>query len=235
MPRKRWNDVRTIEDLRPKPEKEISVVVSAKTPGQKRYIQSIQENDIVFCHGPAGTGKTAISVGIGLQAVLGGKFQKLVIMRPAKEACDEKIGYLPGDQETKMAVWIAPVTDNMEVFVSKQTIKSLLCQGKIEVLPLAFARGRSLNNSYIICDESQNLNPPQVLMVLTRLGNGSKMVLNGDLQQSDLNGNNGLADAIRRLAGINGISFVELGEEDMVRHPLLREIVSRYASKPSCS
>lgn len=207
-----------------------NVIVSAQTEGQKRYIIEMKNNDIVFCFGPAGTGKTAVAVGIALQYICAPipTYEKLIIMRPAKEACDEKIGYLPGDMGEKMSVWIAPVLDNMEVFIDKRQIKNLMWEQRVEVIPLAFARGRSLNNAFIIVDEAQNLTPKQVLMVLTRLGKNSKMVLNGDLAQSDVRGYSGLADAIDRLQDIDGISFCEMDASDIVRHPLIAEILDRY-------
>ena len=216
-----------------KQEKTAEIIVSAKTAGQKAYIQEIQNNDIVFCTGPAGTGKTAIAVGLGLQGLLKQEspFQKLIVMRPAKEACQEKIGYLPGDLCSKMEPWAGPVMDNMEVFLDKMTIRHLLAEGKVEIVPLAYARGRSFNRAFVIVDEAQNLCVQQMLMVLTRLGQGSKMVLNGDVDQSDLMEVSGLADALERLKGLEGVSFVALDGTDIVRHRLLAKIIDRYVKK----
>lgn len=206
------------------------VVVSAKTAGQKQYIVEIRNNDIVFCSGPAGTGKTAVAVGVALQYICAEQpaFEKLVVMRPAKEACDERIGFLPGSLSEKMSPWAAPIFDNMEVFIDKTRIKNLVWEGKVEIVPIAFARGRSFNNSFIIVDEAQNCTDKQLLLILTRLGKGSKMCVNGDLKQSDLRTESGLIDAIKRLQGIKGVSFIRLDETDIVRHPLVAEIVKRY-------
>ena len=212
-----------------------NVVVSAQTAGQKEYIKAILNNDIIFCTGPAGTGKTIVAVGLALQQICAPvpAFDKLVIMRPAKEACDEHIGFLPGQIEDKLQPYLAPVMDNAEVFLDKTAIKNLIWQGKIESIPLAFMRGRSLNKSIIICDEGQNLTVKQTLLCLTRLGKGSKMIINGDLSQSDIKEQNGLADAKERLQGIPCIAFVELTEKDIVRHPLIIKILERYFGEPS--
>lgn len=211
--------------------KEEDIVVSARTAGQKRYIIEVQNNDITICTGPAGTGKTVIAVGIGLQHIMAASsdYEKLVIMRPVKEACDEHIGYLPGDLDEKMIPWAAPVVDNMACFMDRARIKQMFYEKKIEVLPLAYARGRSLNKSFIIVDEAQNCSDKQMLMVLTRIGEGSKMVINGDLDQSDaIHLVNGLEDAMTRLDGIQGLGIVNLDGGDIVRHPMIREIIRRY-------
>lgn len=206
------------------------IVLQAQTDGQKHYINTIHNNDITFCMGPAGCGKTIIATGLALQGIVTENpiYERLVIMRPAKEACEENIGALPGDIGEKMSAWTAPVVDNMKVFLDSGAIKSLFYNEKIEVLPLAFARGRSLNNAFIIVDEAQNVSPKQMMMILTRIGQGSKMVINGDLAQSDINGVNGLYDAFERLDGVKGIAFVELDGDDIVRSPIIKEIVKRY-------
>jgi phosphate starvation-inducible PhoH-like protein len=149
-------------------------------------------------------------------------------MRPAKEACGERIGFLPGDLSEKMAPWAAPIFDNMEVFIDKTQIRNLLWEDRIEVIPLAFARGRSLNNAFIIVDEAQNVSPEQMLMVLTRLGKNSKMAINGDLAQTDVRGASGLYDAMMRLQGVDGIGFHKMVASDIVRHPLIAKILERY-------
>lgn len=212
----------------------IDVVVTPKTDGQKRYIIEIQNHDITICMGPAGSGKTAIAVGLALEAILAKNpaYEKLVVMRPAKEACGEKIGFLPGDLSEKMGPWAAPVVDNMLVWIDQNSVKNLFFDKKIDIIPLAYARGRSLNNSFIILDEAQNCSREQMLMALTRLGSGSKMVINGDLTQSDIgNIQTGLEDAARRLRGMERISIVEMNETDIVRNPLIGQIISRYTDK----
>lgn len=209
----------------------VAVHLEPQTPGQERYIEEIATHDITFCLGPAGCGKTVIAVGLALQKILSPKpqYEKLIIMRPAKEACGESIGFLPGDMAEKMQPWAAPLVDNMKVFVDDKVIKDMFFEGKIEVVPLAFARGRSFNGSFIILDEAQNCTPQQILMVLTRIGAGSKMVINGDPLQSDIPGPSGLEDAVRRLEGMAGAGVARMGEEDIRRHPLIGEILRRYA------
>jgi len=212
-----------------------NVVVSAQTEGQKDYIREILNNDITFCYGPAGSGKTAVAVGIALQHICAPvpAYEKLIVMRPAKEACGERIGFLPGDLSEKMAPWAAPILDNMQVFIEPTQIKNLLWENRIEVIPLAFARGRSLNNAFIIVDEAQNVSPEQMLMVLTRLGKNSKMVINGDLAQTDIRGASGLYDAMMRLQQIDGIGFHRMIASDIVRHPLIAKILDRYIEEDS--
>ena len=160
--------------------------------------------------------------------LMSGLYQKIVIMRPAIEACNERIGFLPGSADEKLQPWTAPVFDNMEVFLPKSAIKNLVTEGKIEVVPLGFVRGRTFNKAFVITDESQNLLVKQTLLALTRLGQDSKLVFNGDLMQSDLLETNGLADAFCRLKGIEGIGFVELDEGDIVRNRLIGQIIARY-------
>lgn len=228
----RWREDRDQEgmDWRKKTMSKSAPVVNPMTPGQKKYIVEISNNTITFCVGPAGTGKTAIAVGLALQHIMAHvpTYEKLVIMRPAKEACEERIGYLPGDLAEKMGPWAAPIVDNMAVFIDQNAIKNLFYQRKVEIVPLAFARGRSLNDSFIILDEAQNCSPQQMLMALTRIGQNSKMVINGDTAQSDHRGLSGLADAINRLGSMAGISVVRMEQGDIVRHPLIGEILKRY-------
>lgn len=213
------------------------IIVSGKTPNQKRYIKEIQnpENHIIICVGPAGTGKTMIAVGLALQGVVDEKtYDKIVVMRPAREACGEQLGALPGDIDDKMGPWAAPVYDQMSHFIDGSLLRKLAQERKIEVLPLAYARGRSLANSFIIVDEAQNCSPKQMKMVLTRIAENSKMVINGDLMQTDSdfdNHRNGLEDSMIRLDNLQGVGIVKLYEDDIVRHPLIAPILERY-NKP---
>lgn len=208
-----------------------AVVVTAQTPGQKTYIKSINANDIVFCTGPAGSGKTAVAIGIALQNVLcdNPAYDQIVVIRPAKEACDERIGFLPGSMDDKMAPWASPVIDNMKVFIESNQVKNLFYEKRVEIIPLAFLRGRSLNNAFIIVDEAQNCTPKQMLMILTRLGRNSKMLINGDIAQSDIRVESGLAEAYRLYKDIKGVDFVEMGLGDVVRNPLVAEILRKHA------
>jgi phosphate starvation-inducible PhoH-like protein len=214
-----------------KAKKPATVTVSAQTRGQKQYILDIVNHDITICTGPAGCGKTIIPVGLALQAILAPNpaYEKIVILRPAKEACGERIGFLPGDMGEKMAPWAAPLVDNMKVFITEGQVKQLFYNHMIDVIPLAYARGRSLNNSFIILDEAQNCTKEQLLMVLTRIGKGSKMVVNGDLEQDDHpQGGSGLLDAMERLEGMDGLAVTRLTDEDIVRNPMISEIIRRY-------
>lgn len=204
--------------------------VDAMTDGQKNYIMEILNNRITFCIGPAGTGKTAIAVGLGLKYILAAKpaYKKLIVMRPAREACGEGLGFLPGDLEDKMGPWIKPVLDNMVPFLSEKEIKEIVSKKLIEVIPLAYARGRSLSDCFIILDEAQNCSDKQMLMALTRMGKNSKIVVNGDTGQKDEDTLDGLEDAISRLEDVNGIFVVRLGRGDIVRDTLIAEIIGRY-------
>jgi len=206
------------------------VVVTGMTPGQKEYIKAIINNRVVFCAGPAGTGKTAVAVGMALQSVLSpdSKFKRIIVMRPVIEACGEHIGFIPGDLENKMGPWIKPVMDNMVPFLPPADVQALFKSGLVEVIPLAFARGRSLNDAFIVIDEAQNCSEKQMKMALTRMGRNSKVVIEGDVSQRDLEGVCGVQDAMGRLQGILGVAMVTLGKEDIVRDPMVGLILERY-------
>lgn len=211
------------------------VVITAKTAGQQSYIDAIKNNDIVFCSGPAGSGKTFIAVGMALQYLLASSQAKVVLTRPLLEAGGEHVGFLPGNIVEKASAFLAPVTDNLNGFTSKNQTETMLKDGRIEIVPIAFMRGRSFLKTYVICDEMQNTTPDQMLLVLSRISGigdgeegGSKLIISGDLGQSDIKGKNGLQDAFERLQGINRIAFVELTEGDIVRHPLIKLILQRY-------
>lgn len=215
--------------------KQKALVVTGKSLGQKRYINDIKTHDITICTGPAGTGKTVVAVGLALQGIMSEtpQYDKLVILRPVKEACGEHLGFLPGDLHEKMMPWAAPVIDNMEVFVDANTVKNLFYHKKVEIIPLALARGRSLNKAFVIVDEAQNCSVDQMLMILTRLGTGSKMVINGDISQTDSKYEvNGLKDAMERLSDMSCVAICQMGctEADIIRNPIIAQIIMRYSN-----
>lgn len=228
MAKRNFNRRNEFKNDEKKPDK--NIIVSSKTSGQKRFILEVRDNDITICTGPAGSGKTYLSTGMALQYLLapGSSIKKIVFMRPAKEACNEHLGALPGELSEKMTPWIQPIIDNMEEFISPADIKNLFWEKKIEVVPLAYARGRSLKNAFIIVDEAQNMTGDQMLMCLTRIGEGSRMIINGDLDQTDDRSLDGLRDAMDRLEGVCGLGLVTLNGGDIVRHPMIREILRRY-------
>jgi len=204
--------------------------VFAKTKGQARYIEELQKNDIVFSIGPAGTGKTYLAVAMAVDCLRSGKVQRLILTRPAVEA-GEKLGFLPGTLYEKVDPYLRPLYDALLDFLDSEKIISYREKGIIEILPLAYMRGRTLNNSYIILDEAQNTTYQQMKMFLTRIGFNSKVVVTGDITQIDLEKRNdsGLL-TIKKILGenIDGIKFIELQEEDVVRNPLVRQIVKAY-------
>lgn len=200
--------------------------LTARTPNQKAYIRAIIENDIVICSGPAGCGKSLCSIGLAVQHLVEGKIKRIIVTRPIVEA-GESLGALPGSAEEKQGPYLAPIYDAILKFVSNTQLKTWLNDKSIEPIPLAYLRGRSLDNAIIIGDEMQNATLPQLKMFLTRIGQNSKMVINGDLQQSDLpkHTQGGLDFCIKRLKSLAGIAIIQLGEEDIVRHPLIYPII----------
>ncbi|MGB4714467.1 MAG: PhoH family protein [Defluviitoga tunisiensis] len=204
--------------------------VFAKTEGQARYIEELQRNDIVFSIGPAGTGKTYLAVAMAVDCLRSGKVQRLILTRPAVEA-GEKLGFLPGTLYEKVDPYLRPLYDALLDFLDSEKIIAYREKGIIEILPLAYMRGRTLNNSYIILDEAQNTTYQQMKMFLTRIGFNSKVVVTGDITQIDLEKRNdsGLL-SIKKVLGenIEGIKFIELQEEDVVRNPLVRRIIKAY-------
>ena len=204
-------------------------LIRAKTFKQKQYVKSIQTHDITFGIGPAGTGKTFLAAVLAVQALLNDKCDRLILTRPAVEA-GEKLGFLPGDLQQKVNPFLRPLYDALYEFIDPEKIPDLMERGKIEVAPLAYMRGRTLSNAFVIVDEAQNTSPAQLKMVLTRLGFGSKMVVTGDITQTDLSSNqqSGLIVSSKILKSVEGIAFCYLSQADVVRHPLVQKIVAAY-------
>ncbi len=203
--------------------------VVPRTAGQAGYIQTIREHDLVFCAGPAGSGKTYLAVAMAVSALRSEQIKKIVLVRPAVEA-GEKIGFLPGDMLAKVNPFLRPLLDALTEMLDGEQVQRYLEKEVIEIIPLAYMRGRTLNQTFMILDEGQNTTVTQMKMFLTRMGYGSKIVATGDVTQVDLppNVENGLTDAMMRLTGISGIASVTLTGKDIVRHPLVREIVKAY-------
>ncbi|MCS7305370.1 MAG: PhoH family protein [Thermoguttaceae bacterium] len=205
-------------------------MVRPRSAGQAQYLEAIRQHSIVFCIGPAGTGKTYLAVAMAVAALKEGLVRKLVLVRPAVEA-GESLGYLPGDLEAKIHPYLRPLFDALREMMDVDLIQRYKDQELIEVLPLAYMRGRTLSQAFMILDEAQNTTIGQMKMFLTRMGQGSKIVICGDVTQVDLppQTRSGLVDAIVRLKEIEGIAVVQLGGEDIVRHPLVQQIVEAYA------
>lgn len=205
------------------------LMVRARTKNQKVLVEAASENDIVFAVGPAGTGKTYTAVAIAVRALKQKEIKRIILARPAVEA-GESLGFLPGDLKEKIDPYLKPLYDALMDMIPTEKYHKYLESDVIEIIPLAFMRGRSLNNCYIILDEAQNATETQLKMFLTRLGPQAKMIINGDLSQIDLQRNqqSGLQKAISILKGIKGIAVVELDTSDVVRHALVREIIKAY-------
>lgn len=204
-------------------------ILAPKSVNQRRYLEAIERNDLVFGVGPAGTGKTYLAVAMAISALLSKRVSRIILTRPAVEA-GEKLGFLPGTLQEKVDPYLRPLYDALYEMLDTDRVEKLLERNVIEVAPIAFMRGRTLNDSFIILDEAQNSTAEQMKMVLTRQGFSSKMVVNGDITQIDLpNGKrSGLLDAIEVLKGVEGISFVTFEQRDVVRHPLVQRIVQAY-------
>ncbi|MFO1030034.1 MAG: PhoH family protein [Planctomycetota bacterium] len=205
------------------------VAVRARTSGQQRYLECMDQHDVVLAVGPAGTGKTYLAVAKAIEAMKTGSVRRLVLVRPAVEA-GEKLGFLPGDFQAKIDPYLRPMHDALQDLLDARTRLRWLESEVVEVCPLAYMRGRTLNRSFVILDEAQNTTVPQMLMFLTRLGEGSRMVVTGDPSQVDLPGNvtSGLGDALRKLQNVDGIGIVRLDATDVVRHAVVSRIVTAY-------
>ena len=203
--------------------------IKCKTVGQTAYVEAIKRSDVVFGIGPAGTGKTYLAVCLAVQAFKQKQVEKIILTRPAVEA-GEKLGFLPGDLQTKVDPYLRPLYDALQELLGLETYAKLLERGAIEIAPLAYMRGRTLSNAFVILDEAQNSTREQMKMFLTRLGDGSKMVVTGDATQTDLpdGKKSGLVHASSILKGVDGIETVQLSERDVVRNPLVMSIVKAY-------
>ena len=206
--------------------------VIPKTRGQKKYYEAVLKNDIVFAVGPAGTGKTYQAVACAVSALKNNEVEKIVITRPVVEA-GERLGFLPGDLKDKVDPYLTPLYDALYKMLDRDKLKAYLDRKIIEIAPLAYMRGRTLHNSFMILDEAQNSTKMQMKMFLTRLGVTSKAIITGDVTQTDLEKNeiSGLVDAIKVLQKIKGIYFIELDEEDIVRHQLVKDIIKAYKKR----
>lgn len=207
-------------------------VIRAKNIGQKHYYQAVKRKDIVFGIGPAGTGKTFLAVVMAVKALKEGKVQKIIVTRPAVEA-GENLGFLPGDLKEKVDPYLRPIYDSLYAVYGMEHTTRLMERGVIEIAPLAYMRGRTLDDAFVILDEAQNTTTAQMKMFLTRLGFGSKMIINGDKTQIDLpkGVRSGLIDAEIKLKGISEITFVSFDAHDVVRHPVVADIIRAYEEK----
>ena len=203
--------------------------IKCKTLGQKKYVDAIKKNTVVFGVGPAGTGKTYLAVCLAVSAYKGKQVEKIILTRPAVEA-GEKLGFLPGDLQTKVDPYLRPLYDALQEMFGMETYGRLMEKGVIEVAPLAYMRGRTLSNAFVILDEAQNTTIEQMKMFLTRMGDGSKMVVNGDVTQIDLpdGRRSGLKHAVSVLKNVEGVGIVTLTAQDVVRHPMVMRIVRAY-------
>ncbi|MBS1490678.1 MAG: PhoH family protein [Bacteroidetes bacterium] len=203
--------------------------IKAKTVNQQKLVSAVRENDLVFALGPAGTGKTFVSVALAVRALKNKVVKKIIITRPAVEA-GENLGFLPGDLKEKIDPYLRPIYDALNDMLAFEKLKYYMEREVIEIAPLAYMRGRTLNNAFILLDEAQNTTPMQMKMFLTRMGPDSKMIVTGDTSQIDLpvNQKSGLKEAVRILGQTKGIGFVELNERDVVRHRLVKDIIEAY-------
>lgn len=203
--------------------------IKSKTMGQKRYIDAINNNEVVFGIGPAGTGKTYLAMAMAVKAFKSHEVSRIILTRPAVEA-GEKLGFLPGDLQNKVDPYLRPLYDALHDIMGAETYQKHIERGVIEVAPLAYMRGRTLDDSYVILDEAQNTSPEQMKMFLTRLGFGSKAIITGDITQIDLPRGkySGLKQVMEILKGIKGIEFVYFSEKDVVRHKLVKDIIKAY-------
>jgi len=231
--RKRFNsEVNVIDFQTYLPSKKHRVSLYARNDHQKQYLEKLQDDNknILFAVGPAGTGKTMLAVQVGVKLFQEGEFDKIIVTRPAVSV-DEDLGFLPGTMQEKMAPWTRPIFDVLGEYYLKKDIENMINEGVIEISPLAYMRGRTFKNAYIIADEMQNATPNQMKMLLTRLGEGSKMVVTGDLNQADRLDDNGLIDFIRHINEHKSLKCIDLQQfdkKDIERHNAVKEVLSVY-------
>ena len=199
-----------------------------RTPNQKTFYNTISRNDVTFSVGPAGCGKTFLATHYALKNLAKGKYDKMVITKPLVEVDGEKMGYLPGDIDEKTMPYMMSLYYNMEQIIGKQRLEVLKKAGAIQVIPLAYMRGLTLTDSIVVLDEAQNATPAQLKTFLTRIGQGSKYIVCGDLMQSDIRKANGLDDSIKRFTGVKRVGFSQFDLSDVVRHPIVAELLERY-------
>ena len=210
------------------PKKALRKVLKPKTKNQSDYIRAMSECDVTFCTGPAGSGKTAVAVGLACEYILTDRIEKIIITRPVVEA-GRGLGYLPGTLTEKIMPYLVPTIEEMKLYLNNDTFNMHKAQNNIELCPLEYMRGRNFHNTFMILDEAQNATYEQIKMFLTRIGIGSKAVINGDVTQTDLNeySDGGLADCMEKLTGLEGVAICRLTSEDIVRNKIISKIISR--------
>ncbi len=205
--------------------------VTAQSPNQKALLKSIKENLVTIVAGPPGSGKTMLSVVSGLREFIMGKYKKMIFTRPCVEAVGENLGFLPGDLHEKIHPYMYPIFDFLSDYLTPKQIEAYLKSEEITTLPLAFQRGMTFRNSFVLLDEAQNTRPEQIRMFLTRIGENCKVVITGDPLQSDIRDTNGLVDACERLKGVDNLGIIEFSKEDILRNPIVVDIEQRYTRK----
>jgi len=210
--------------------KDNKVVIQAKTQNQKLFLKSVRDNTVTIVHGVCGTGKTRLAVLSALKAFKQDKYDKIIFTRPCIEANGESLGYLPGDLNEKIHPYMLPIFDFLSEYLDSNTINHYMKDNKIITLPLAYHRGLTFRNAFVIGDEFQNTTPEQVRMFLTRIGENCKIVITGDPRQTDISGTNGLVDAVERLEGVNSLGIIEFTEVDILRNPIVIEIEKKYTN-----